>query len=143
MAGDKNIPSKSAINVLAPELSALTTILRSVGPVISTRRSSRPGAGTAHTHDGSARMWAVSAGKSSCAPASSRRWAAWRADRRCVRYRRWPATQDCDSKMTSVSEKRAGRNKVTDLLASRVKGPVQRRDELDSRFSENLELGVL
>ena len=33
--------SKSAMNTLAPELSALITILRSVGPVISTRRSCR------------------------------------------------------------------------------------------------------
>ena len=33
--------SQSAMNTLAPELSALMTILRSVGPVISTRRSSR------------------------------------------------------------------------------------------------------
>ena len=31
--------SKSAMNTLAPELSALITILRSTGPVISTRRS--------------------------------------------------------------------------------------------------------
>ncbi len=33
--------SQSAMNTLAPELSALMTILRSVGPVISTRRSSK------------------------------------------------------------------------------------------------------
>ncbi len=33
--------SKSAMNTLAPELSALTIILRSTGPVISTRRSRR------------------------------------------------------------------------------------------------------
>ena len=33
--------SKSAMKVEAPQLSALITILRSVGPVISTRRSSR------------------------------------------------------------------------------------------------------
>ena len=33
--------SKSAMKTLAPELSALTIILRSTGPVISTRRSSR------------------------------------------------------------------------------------------------------
>ena len=33
--------SKSAMNTLAPELSALMTILRSTGPVISTRRSCR------------------------------------------------------------------------------------------------------
>ena len=33
--------SKSAMNTLAPEFSALTIILRSTGPVISTRRSRR------------------------------------------------------------------------------------------------------
>ena len=33
--------SKSAMNTLAPELRALMTILRSTGPVISTRRSNR------------------------------------------------------------------------------------------------------
>ena len=31
--------SKSAMNIFAPELSALITIFRSTGPVISTRRS--------------------------------------------------------------------------------------------------------
>ena len=40
--------SKSAMNIRAPELSALMTILRSIGPVISTRRSSRS-AGTGAT----------------------------------------------------------------------------------------------
>src|SRR5690242_21791746 len=39
--------SKSASQTLAPELRALMVIFRSVGPVISTRRSSRPGAGLA------------------------------------------------------------------------------------------------
>ena len=39
--------SKSASQTLAPEFSALIVILRSVGPVISTRRSTRPGAGGA------------------------------------------------------------------------------------------------
>src|SRR5215468_7793558 len=37
--------SKSASHTFAPELSALMVIFRSVGPVISTRRSTRPGAG--------------------------------------------------------------------------------------------------
>ena len=36
------------MKVLAPLLSALMTILRSTGPVISTRRSTIPGAGGAH-----------------------------------------------------------------------------------------------
>ena len=48
-----NIPLKSAMKVLAPLFKALTTILRSVGPVISTQQSSRPGAGGAQTQEGS------------------------------------------------------------------------------------------
>jgi len=60
-------------------LSALITIFLSVGPVISTRRSSRPGAGGAHCHDGSARTCAVSARKSKGTPESNRRWASSRA----------------------------------------------------------------
>ena len=39
--------SKSASQTFAPELSALMVIFLSVGPVISTRRSTRPGAGGA------------------------------------------------------------------------------------------------
>ena len=43
--------SKSAMYTLAPLLSALMTILRSTGPVISTRRSWRsPGMGATCTH---------------------------------------------------------------------------------------------
>ncbi len=48
--------SKSAIQTRAPELSALTAIPRSAGgPVISTRRSARPGAGGAARQEGSCR----------------------------------------------------------------------------------------
>src|ERR1700722_9608952 len=47
---------KSASHTFAPELSALMVIFRSVGPVISTRRSTRPGAGAATRHPGSSRM---------------------------------------------------------------------------------------
>jgi len=78
-----NVPSKSAMKVLAPLFKAFTTILRSVGPVISTLRSSRPGAGGAQTHEGSARTCAVSDGKLSCSPESRRCWTAWRASRSC------------------------------------------------------------
>ena len=42
--------SKSAMKTLAPELSALITIFRSVGPVISTRRSWRSGGASATCH---------------------------------------------------------------------------------------------
>jgi hypothetical protein len=83
-----NVPSKSAMKVLAPLFKALMTILRSVGPVISTRRSSRPRAGGAHTQEGSARTCAVSDGKLSCSPASRRCWMAWRASRSCRRVKR-------------------------------------------------------
>ena len=40
--------SRSASQTFAPELSALIVILRSVGPVISTRRSTRPGRRVGH-----------------------------------------------------------------------------------------------
>ena len=61
--------SKSAMKTLAPLLSALITILRSTGPVISTRRSCKsPGMGA--TFQSAARMAAVSARKSGNLPAS-------------------------------------------------------------------------
>ncbi|GAP59084.1 hypothetical protein AHiyo1_22980 [Arthrobacter sp. Hiyo1] len=50
----------SASHTLAPEFSALMVIFRSTGPVISTRRSSKPGAGGATRQFGSFRMPAVS-----------------------------------------------------------------------------------
>ena len=56
--------SRSASQTLAPELSALIAILRSVGPVISTRRSTSPGAGGGTCHDDS-RISRVSGRKSS------------------------------------------------------------------------------
>lgn len=67
------------MNVCAPLLSALMTIFLSVGPVISTRRSSKPGAGGTQCHDGSARTGAVSVRKSKGTPESKRRWASSRA----------------------------------------------------------------
>ena len=50
----------SASHTLAPEFSALMVIFFSTGPVISTRRSSRPGAGGATRQVGSLRMCRVS-----------------------------------------------------------------------------------
>ena len=44
--------SKSAMKTFAPELSALMIILRSTGPVISTRRSSRSAGSGATVHVG-------------------------------------------------------------------------------------------
>ena len=55
---------------LAPELSALMTILRSTGPVISTRRSSRSG-GIGATFQSASRMPRVSSRKSGSQPSSS------------------------------------------------------------------------
>ncbi len=60
--------SKSASHTLAPEFNALMVILRSGGPVISTRRSSRPGAGAATCQVGSSRTAAVSGRKSGSWP---------------------------------------------------------------------------
>ena len=70
--------SKSAMNVEAPELSALITILRSVGPVISTRRSSRSG-GWSAIFQSDSRIDFVSGRKSGMRPASNSRW---RSERR-------------------------------------------------------------
>src|SRR4051812_50138196 len=56
--------SKSAMNVFAPLLSALIVSLRSVGPVISTRRSFRSSGGGG-TDQSPSRMSRVSGSKSS------------------------------------------------------------------------------
>ena len=81
------------MKVLAPLFKAFMTIFLSVGPVISTRLSSRPGAGGAHCQEGSTRIWAVSGGKSRGTPESNLRWASsratskdWRVDSK-VRWR--------------------------------------------------------
>ena len=63
--------SKSAMKIFAPELSALITILRSVGPVISTRRSRKSAGIGAHVQSPS-RMCFVSGKKSSASPPSKR-----------------------------------------------------------------------
>ena len=60
--------SKSAMKVLAPEFSALMTSLRSVGPVISTRRSAGPSGGGG-TRQSPSRISRVSGRKSSVPPA--------------------------------------------------------------------------
>ena len=51
--------SKSASQTLAPEFMALQVIFGSVGPVISTLRSSRPGPGPATNQLASSRIWLV------------------------------------------------------------------------------------
>src|SRR5580698_5822882 len=60
--------SKSASQTRAPELSALIVIFLSVGPVISTRRSTRPGAGGATCHDASSLIWRVPGSQQLAAP---------------------------------------------------------------------------
>src|SRR5213080_2450428 len=76
--------SKSAMKTLAPELSPLIIILRSTGPVISTRRSRRSGGMGATVH-ASSRIAFVSGRKSGSLPASS---SAWRRRRRSSSSRR-------------------------------------------------------
>src|SRR5262245_9535131 len=70
--------SKSAMKVFAPELSALMIILRSTGPVISTRRSWRS-PGTGATLQLAWRIELVSGRNPSVSPASSRAWSSARA----------------------------------------------------------------
>lgn len=73
------LPSKSAIYVQTLLFKALTTILRSVGPVISMRRSTRPGAGGAPFQESLSRMCLVSGRNSGRTPLSS---SCWRITRR-------------------------------------------------------------
>src|SRR5207302_883891 len=63
--------SKSAMKTCAPEFSALIIILRSTGPVISTRRSRRS-AGASGTRQSDSRTLRVSGRKSGSSPARSR-----------------------------------------------------------------------
>lgn len=74
------LPSKSAMYVQTLEFNALTTIFRSVGPVISVLLSTKPGAGVAPLHAGLSRIRLVSGRKSGSTPLSS---SAWRMSRRC------------------------------------------------------------
>src|SRR5712692_3178900 len=72
------------MNVLAPELSALMIILRSTGPVISTRRSWRS-AGIGAMVQSASRIERVSGRKPRVSPASRR---VWRSARPLMRSRR-------------------------------------------------------
>src|SRR4051794_19989872 len=89
--------SKSVMKPVAPELRALITILRSVGPVISTQRLWRSG-GAGATCQSPSRTSRVSARKSSVPPWSSSRC---RSRRRCRRSRRRPAKRRCSSATNS------------------------------------------
>ena len=75
--------SKSAMNTSAPELSALMIILRSTGPVISTRRSIKS-AGMEATDHSALRMFSVSGRKSGSSPASIRACRSRRAARQLL-----------------------------------------------------------
>src|SRR5262249_33902973 len=67
--------SKSASQTFAPELSALIVIFRSVGPVISTRRSTRPGAGAGTRQRLSSLMRRVARREARVRPRGRSRWA--------------------------------------------------------------------
>ena len=98
--------SRSASHTLASELSALIAILRSTGPVISTRRSTRS-AGAVATDQSPARTSAVSARKSSrpVRAISSRRWsaAASSSERRAPKRRCRSATNSIASAVSTSS----------------------------------------
>ena len=84
--------SMSASHTLAPEFSALMVIFLSTGPVISTRRSSRPGAGGATRQFGSLRTDSVSRRNRGSWPLAI----CWRRSRRaCSSSRRRPAVALC------------------------------------------------
>src|SRR5215216_5467038 len=99
--------SKSAMKPRAPELRALMTILRSVGPVISTRRSSS-GGGAGATCQSPSRTSRVSGRKSSISPAamrlrrSARRPSSWR--RRSSKHSCRSATKARASSVRTVSK---------------------------------------
>ena len=71
--------SKSAMKTFAPELSALMIILRSTGPVISTRRSTRSAGSGATVQSRLADRARLRAGSRERSPASSRAWRTRRA----------------------------------------------------------------
>src|SRR5579859_1655324 len=86
--------SKSAMNTWAPELSALMIILRSTGPVISTRRS-RMSAGRGATVHSLSRISWVSGGNTGLLPASSQAWTSSR-----FASRRWRSAVNLRSSPT-------------------------------------------
>src|SRR5215216_6457431 len=89
--GRVRVPRSAAMNTFAPELRALITIFRSVGPVISTRRSRRS-FGIGATFQFPSRTDLVSGRKSGSAPASSffcRSSRAWRSISRVALNLRW------------------------------------------------------
>jgi len=73
------------MKVLAPEPKALMTIFLSVGPVISTLLSSKPGPGGAHRQATSSLTFWVECRKCKCLPASSSAWTLSLLARSCLR----------------------------------------------------------
>src|ERR1051325_2851565 len=112
--------SKSAMYTCAPEFSALITILRSTGPVISTRRSisSR---GLAATRQSAPRTSAVLGRKVGRAPASNSRWRAARRfnnSRRRGSNRRARSATNCSAGSDRISAK-AGVTGASTLASAR------------------------
>src|SRR3954467_9580653 len=119
--GGLRASSKSAMNTRAPELSALIIILRSTGPVISTRRSVRS-AGEGATLQLPSRTSAVSGRKSGNAPARRRSWVSRRRlSRRC---------RDGPKRRTSMPTNSTA-SSVATRSASATSGP---RISIPSRF---------
>ena len=106
--------SKSAINTCAPELSALMTILRSTGPVISVRRL-RKSAGIGATFQSLLRICAVSGLKSGNTPFLS---SSQRVTRRANKAAR------LSSKRSIKSPTNANASRVKISLYSGLSGPV-------------------
>src|SRR3989454_298852 len=98
------------MNTLALELSALIIILRSTGPVISTRRSSRSGRMGATVQSRSL-IWRVSGRKSGNRPASISRWRARRrssSSRRTGSKRRASSARNSSAAGLSTSAQSGG-----------------------------------
>src|SRR4051794_12744517 len=89
------------MNTFAPEFRALIIIFRSTGPVISTRRSSRPGASGATRHDGSSRTERVDSANNGNSPPSICAWRSIRAASNSSRRR--PNSRCSDATNPSAS----------------------------------------
>ena len=121
--------SWSASQTFAPEFSALIAIFRSVGPVISTRRSSRPGPAPATRQLSSERMAAVSGRKrrSRPLPRSKRR-----SHPQCQEV--VAATAEPVVQLREEAQGVVGEDLVVPLAEASL--------DLDSRFGAGVQLGV-
>ena len=107
--------SKSAMKTLTLAFKALMIILRSTGPVISTRRS-RKSAGTPRIVQAFSRMCSVSGRKSGNAPASICAWNASRAASNCG---------TCGAKRVTSSARKSNACGVRMACCSAIRGSVQ------------------